>query len=65
MERKEKNSSAASAGVGFSGLLTIAFIILKLVKVINWPWIWVLSPLWIEAAIILIITVVVWFFINH
>lgn len=36
-----------SGGIGFSGLLTIVFIILKLIGKINWSWWWVLSPLWI------------------
>lgn len=33
--------------IGFPGLLTIVFIVLKLVGVIAWSWLWVLSPLWI------------------
>ena len=40
-------------GLSFSQLLTIAFIVLKLTNVITWSWWWVLSPLWIPAAIIL------------
>lgn len=36
---------------GFTGTLTIVFIILKLLNKIDWPWIWVLSPLWIVAGI--------------
>lgn len=40
-----------TGGVSFSGLLTIVFIILKLTKVINWSWIWVLAPLWISVSI--------------
>lgn len=43
----------------FISLLTIAFIVLKLCNVINWPWIWVLAPLWISILLVLIITVVV------
>lgn len=44
----ENNSKGGTVGgVGFLGLLTIAFIVLKLCKVINWSWIWVLSPIWI------------------
>lgn len=39
----------ASGGIGFCGLLTIAFIVLKLCGVINWSWIWVFAPLWIPA----------------
>lgn len=45
-------SSSGGKGVGFSGLLTIAFIVLKLTKVIDWSWWWVLSPLWIGAALV-------------
>jgi len=42
-----------SGGVGFTGLLAILFIGLKLGNIINWPWLWVLAPLWIPVAIIL------------
>ena len=45
-------------GIGFVGLLTIAFIVLKLLKVISWSWLWVLSPLWIAALLIIIIIII-------
>lgn len=32
-------------------LLAILFIALKLTKVIDWSWIWVLSPLWAGIVI--------------
>jgi membrane protein YdbS with pleckstrin-like domain len=51
----EKNSS--SGGIGFTGLLTVAFVVLKLCGVIAWSWWWVLSPIWI--TILLIIAIVV------
>lgn len=41
--------------VGFSGLLTIVFVALKLTGYINWRWIWVLSPLWISFVFSLIL----------
>lgn len=47
-----------SGGIGFCGLLTIVFIILKLTKVICWSWLWAVSPLWIGALLNLIITVI-------
>lgn len=50
-----KDNNSSSAGVGFAGLLTILFIALKLLGVIDWPWVWVLSPLWISLAVGLII----------
>ena len=46
---------ASGAGIGFSGLLTIVFITLKLCKVINWSWVWVLSPIWISMIITIVI----------
>ena len=41
------------SGIGFSGLLTLIFIALKLTNVIDWSWWWVLSPIWISFALIL------------
>lgn len=55
----ENKTVTKTRGVGFCGLLTIAFIVLKLCGVIAWPWIWVLAPLWIGWALVLLITVVV------
>lgn len=37
--------------LGVIDILGIVFIILKLTAVINWSWIWVLSPLWISLLI--------------
>ena len=37
-------------GIGFVGLLTIVFIVLKLTNYIDWSWWWVLSPVWIAAV---------------
>lgn len=56
---KKENNSTAAGGIGFCGLLAIAFIVLKLCKVINWPWIWVLSPLWIPTVIVIAIIAIV------
>jgi len=53
-----KNSSSSGGGVGFTGLLTIVFIVLKLVGAIDWSWWWVLSPVWISAILYLIFLVV-------
>ena len=46
--------------ISFVGLLQIVFIVLKLCKVINWSWLWVLSPLWIIIIIYLIICIFIW-----
>jgi uncharacterized protein (DUF983 family) len=45
------NTSSSSGGIGFPGLLTILFIGLKLTGHITWPWVWVLSPMWISLLL--------------
>lgn len=49
----------SSGGIGFSGLLTIVFIALKLMGHITWSWWWVLSPLWISFLFFIFIVVVI------
>ena len=61
----ENNKNNTRGGVGFCGLLTIAFVVLKLCNVITWPWIWVLSPLWISLAISVVITLIVWWWASR
>lgn len=41
------SDSKSSGGTNFFGLLTIAFVVLKLCKIIDWSWWWVLAPTWI------------------
>lgn len=41
-------------GIGFSSLLFIVLLVLKLVKAISIPWVWVFIPLWIPFGITLI-----------
>lgn len=49
--------SKSSGGVGFAGLLTVAFIVLKLMHVIDWGWVWVIAPMWISMIIGIIIAI--------
>jgi hypothetical protein len=57
------NNNSSSGGIGFSTLLAILFIGLKLGHVINWPWIWVLSPLWLGLAIGLTFAIIAFLFV--
>lgn len=50
------NNSTNGGGIGFCGLLTIVFIVLKLTNNIDWSWWWVLSPLWIPFGLAIFIT---------
>jgi len=52
------NVQTTSGGIGFTGLLTIVFIVLKLTGVISWSWIWVLAPTWIPIALGIVTLVV-------
>ncbi len=49
------SNKAASGGISFSGLLLIAFIVLRLTNVIKWSWLWVLSPLWVPIILFIIV----------
>jgi phosphoglycerol transferase MdoB-like AlkP superfamily enzyme len=46
-------------GSMITGLLTVAFIVLKLTKVIDWSWWWVLSPFLIPLVLGLVM-IAVW-----
>lgn len=68
MNDKEKKSVVTVKGVGFCGLLTIAFIVLKLIGKISWSWIWVLAPMWIPTALWILAIIIAFgiaFIINH
>jgi len=56
MENKQPQTN--NSGVGFVGLLTIVFIVLKLIGKINWSWWWVLSPLWIVFLLALVLSII-------
>ncbi len=53
LRRSVMNNKTKQGGLGIVSVLTIIFIVLKLLGVIKWSWIWVLSPLWISAVIVL------------
>ena len=55
----QKGNSEAGGGIGFVGLLTIVFIVLKLCKVIDWSWWWVLSPMLIAIALVLVVLFII------
>lgn len=56
-----ESKSSSAGGIGFTGLLAILFIGLKLTGVIAWSWWWVLSPLWIGVVLWLLIVGVIIF----
>lgn len=54
---KNKNSGISYSLI-FAILLTVAFVVLKLCKVISWSWWWVFSLLWIDFAITIVTAIV-------
>lgn len=53
------NNNSTGSGIGFCGLLTIAFIVLKLTECIAWSWWWFLAPAWVPLAIVLVVLAIV------
>ena len=48
------NKQATRTGISFTGALTLIFITLKLTHVIDWSWVWVLAPMWMPIALLII-----------
>ncbi len=46
--------------ISFPFLLGLAFIVLKLCKVIGWSWWWVTAPFWVPV-VISIAMIVIWY----
>jgi hypothetical protein len=59
-ENMEDKKIRISCGSPLLGLLTITFIVLKLLKVINWSWFYVLLPTLISLFVVLFL-LFVWF----
>ncbi len=54
-----KSETSSGGGIGFIGLLTIVFITLKITGFIDWSWWWVLSPIIVGAALVLLFLLIV------
>ena len=54
-----ESSTSSIGGISFGGALALIFIVLKLVGVIDWSWVWVLSPIWIGWIFVLVIYIVI------
>lgn len=59
-----KKESNGSVGIGFWGLLQIAFIVLKLCNVIKWSWVWVLAPIWIGVLLCAVVIIIFIMFLK-
>lgn len=52
----DKNSR--STGLGLTSVLTIIFVVLKLVGVIDWSWWWVFCPILIDFGLAIIVLII-------
>lgn len=59
-----KKNNNASSGINAIEVLTIVFVVLKLTKVIDWSWWWVLSPIWVTIILIVVIVLGIAIFDN-
>lgn len=55
---KWNNKTETKSSLGFSDLLLLLFIYLKLTHQVDWSWLYVLSPLWISFTIVVILGVI-------
>ena len=51
----EEQNRSIGCSSGFLNLLALLFVGLKLTGYINWPWLWVLAPIWIPLGIGLVV----------
>lgn len=48
-----------SVGLDICDALAIVFIVLKLLGIIEWSWLWVLSPIWIPILVVLVLSAII------
>lgn len=53
------DNKTSSSGMSFFGVLGTIFVVLKFLNVIDWPWLWVLSPFWIGLIVSIIVVAIV------
>jgi len=60
------SNNVNNSGIGFCGILTIIFFVLKVLGILKWSWLWVFSPIWIPIVfgIIFIIAIAIVIYIS-
>lgn len=59
------DKKTSSSGLGLSSVLTVIFVVLKLVGVIDWSWWWIFSPLLIDIGLAVIILAIYAIYVVH
>lgn len=55
---KNEEYKITPSGLGLSSVLTIIFVVLKLCGLIDWSWLWVLSPTWISIGLTVVLILI-------
>lgn len=53
-----------SGKLGFCSILTLVFVVAKILGYLDWSWLWVFSPLWLPLGSILAFILVLSLFIG-
>ena len=61
-ERGMRDKTTVRIGLNFAEVLGVVFIALRLCGVIDWPWVWVLAPIWMPIGLygLVFLIVVIW-----
>lgn len=51
------SNKTGTSGIGVLGALQVVLIVLKALGIINWPWLLVLFPIWIEIVLVVLFLV--------
>ena len=62
---KQMNNNSGTSGLGLASVLTIIFVVLKLVGVIAWSWWWVFSPILIDIGLAIIVLIIYTVYVAH
>lgn len=46
-----RDKTTVRIGINFAEVLGVVFIALRLCGVIEWPWVWVLAPIWVPIGL--------------
>jgi hypothetical protein len=52
------SDNKSSSGLGFTTVLFLIFMTLKLANLITWSWWWITSPLWIPFISVIVLIII-------
>lgn len=56
-----RDKTTVRIGLNFAEVLGVVFIALRLCGVIDWPWVWVLAPIWVPICLWLLAVLIAFF----